>query len=97
MKVHPTADWNLHSCARVSNREIKRQKENERFSVCVCIEDKRVISDCVHWLVYLNSVGVCRSVLVLAALQDDCLSAGLDGFISLAYLTHSIPVLEHCR
>ncbi len=35
---------------------------------------------------------VCVCVWVLAVQQADCLSVGLDGFVSLAYLTHSIPV-----
>ena len=37
-------------------------------------------------------VRACVRACVLAVQQADCLSAGLDGFVSLAYLTHSIPV-----
>ncbi len=48
--------------------------------------------------VYFNSifvcvcVCVCRRVCALAVQQADSLSDGLDEYLSLAYLTHCIPV-----
>lgn len=42
--------------------------------------------------VYSNSVGVC--LCVLAVLQGHRLSAGLDRFVGVAYLTRSIPCVR---